>query len=102
MNTANLQLQGLMMAVAAVNQALVAKGVITTEELDRTLAVSEQTALGEDRAAEDLSPANRDALVFPIRVLRLANRMAGDDDVASFSELARMIGETKDPYNDQV
>ena len=53
MNAANLQLQGIMMAVAAVNQALAAKGVMSTEELDRTLAINEQTALGEDRAAED-------------------------------------------------
>ena len=101
MNTANLQLEGLMMAVAAVNQALVAKGLLTTEELDRALAVSEQNALGDDRVSEDMSPANRDAVIFPVRVLRLANNMAGDNDVPAFHELARMVGETKDRHNDQ-
>ena len=102
MNTANLQLEGLLMAVAALNQALVAKGMLATEEIDRSLAICEQTALGDDRVTEDLSPANRDAILFPIRVLRLANNMAGDTGVPPFAELARRVGETKGAYNDQL
>ncbi|MET3925913.1 hypothetical protein [Devosia sp. 2618] len=101
MNTANLQLEGLLMAVAAVNQALVVKGVLTTEELDHTLAVTEQTAMGDDRMTEDMAPANRDAVLFPVRLLRIANNMAGDRDVPPFAELAKMVGETKGRYNDQ-
>lgn len=101
MNTANLQLEGLIMAIAGINRALVAKGVISTEELDRVLAVTEQTALGADRAAENLSPANRDAIVFPVRVLRLANTMARDRDIPPFADLAKRVGETKGPHNDQ-
>ena len=102
MNTANLQIEGLLMAVAAVNKALVAKGALAPEELDRALAICEQTALGDDRLVEDLSPANRDAVLFPIRLLRLANNMAGDDGLPPFAELARTVGETKPPYNDQL
>lgn len=102
MNTANLQLEGLLMALASLNQALVARGVLATEEIDRALAISEQTALGDDRITEDLSPANRDAVLFPIRLLRLANNMAGDQAVPAFAELARRVGETKEPYNDQL
>ena len=102
MNTANLQLEGLLMAIAAVNQALVAKGVLATEEIDRALAISEQTALGDERLTEDLSPSNRDAVLFPIRLLRLANNMAGDLGVPPFAELARAVGESKAPYNDQL
>jgi hypothetical protein len=101
MNTANLQLEGLLTAIASVNQALVAKGLLTTEEIDRCLAVAEQTALGDNRVTENLSPANRDAVVFPIRLLRLANNMAGSNGVPTFTELARMVGESKEPYNDQ-
>lgn len=101
MNAANLQLEGLLMAMAGITQALVAKGVLTTEEVDRSLAVTEQTILGEDRVAEDLTPANRDAIAFPIRLLRMANNMAGDKDVPPFAELARMVGETKGRHNDQ-
>ncbi|MBE0581445.1 hypothetical protein [Devosia sp.] len=102
MNTANLQLEGLLVAIAAVNQALVAKGVLATEEIDRALAISEQTALGDERLTEDLSPSNRDAVLFPIRLLRLANNMAGDRGVPPFAELARAVGESKAPYNDQL
>lgn len=76
MNTANLQIEGLLMAIAGLNQMLVAKGVVSTEEIDISLARSEQTVLGDDRVAEDLSPANRDAIAFPIRLLRLANNMS--------------------------
>lgn len=102
MNTANLQLEGLLVAIAAVNQALVAKGVLATAEIDRALAISEQTALGDERLTEDLSPSNRDAVLFPIRLLRLANNMAGDRGVPPFAELARAVGESKAPYNDQL
>ncbi|QDZ10685.1 hypothetical protein [Devosia ginsengisoli] len=101
MNTANLQLEGLLTAIAGINRKLVAKDLLTAEELDRCLAVAEQTALGDDRVAEELSPANRDAVVFPIRLLRLANRPAEPDGIPTFAELARMVGETKEPYNDQ-
>ncbi|MDB5612644.1 MAG: hypothetical protein JWQ22_297 [Devosia sp.] len=102
MNTANLQLEGLVMAMAGINQALVSKGVLSRAELDKVLAISEQTALGDDRVAEDLSPSNRDAVAFPIRLLRLANNMADGGGVPSFGELARMVGETKGPHNDQL
>ena len=99
MNTANLQLEGLLMAIAGIHQTLVAKGLVTTEEIERSLAVSEQTVLGDDRVAEDLSPAHRDAVAFPIRLLRLANNMAAEREVPPFAELARMVGETKGPHN---
>lgn len=102
MNTANLQLEGLLMAIAGIHRALVAKGVLTGEEIDRSLAISEQTALGDERVAEELTPANRDAVAFPIRLLRLANNVAGERDMPAFGELARRVGETKGPYNDQL
>lgn len=100
MNTANLQLEGLVMAIASITKALVANGSLTTEEVDKALATAEQTALGDDRVAEDLSSANRDAILFPLRVLRAANNSAGDETLG-FAELARMVGTTKQPHNDQ-
>lgn len=99
MNTANLQLEGLLMAIAGLNRMLVAKGLVDPEEIDRSLARSEQIVLGDDRVAEDLSPANRDAIAFPIRLLRLANEM--NDSAPSFTDLARLVGESKGPDNDQ-
>ncbi len=101
MNTANLQLEGLLTVLGLMNQLLVSKGIVATEELDRILATAEQTVLGDYRVAEELSPAHRDAIVFPVRLLRLANQMAVERDVPPFSELAKMVGETKGPHNDQ-
>jgi len=101
MNTANLQLEGLYLAIAALNNALVAKGVLDRDEIDQALRLAEQTAVGDERATEELSPAHRDAVAFPARLLMLANRMASEGEIAGFSELARMVGTSKTPYNDQ-
>ena len=101
MNTANLQLEGLYLVIAALNNALVRKGVLSREEIDQALRRAEETAIDDDRAVEDLSPANRDAVAFPARLLALANRSASTDEISSFSELARLVGTTKEPYNDQ-
>ena len=61
--------------------------------------VAEQTILGDYRM-EELDPAQRDAIAFPIRVLRLANNGAGTE-VLPFSDLAKMVGLTKPRHNDQ-
>lgn len=101
MNTANLQLEGLYLAVAAINNALVTKGLLTRDEVDQALRRAEESAIGDDRVTEDMRPANRDAIAFPARLLALANRSASDDGIPGFAELARMVGSTKEPYNDQ-
>ncbi|QCI68522.1 hypothetical protein [Phreatobacter stygius] len=101
MNTANLQLEGLCMAVAALTRLLVQKGVVTADEVDLALHRAEANLTSEDRQAEDMSPANRNAVVFPLRLLRLANRRLNQPE-PSFAELAVLVGETKRPYNDQM
>jgi hypothetical protein len=100
MNVSNLQLQGLYLAIASINNALVAKGLLTRQEIDIALHKAEQTALGDDRLMEDMTPASRDAVAFPARLLRLANTSAGD--VPPFSELAKMVGQTKGHYPDEL
>lgn len=100
MNTANLQLEGLYLAVAAINNSLVEKGVLSREEVALALRRAEQTAV-DDYRADELSPANRDAVAFAPRFLALANNTAGDGFTPPFSELAKMVGETKEKYNDQ-
>lgn len=102
MNVANLQLQGLYLAVAAINNALVAKGVLTRQDIDTALVKAEQAAMGDDRIAEDLAPASRDAIAFPMRFLALANQRAVNETMPGFSEIARLVGETKGQYNDQA
>jgi len=101
MNQANLQLEGLMMAIAALNRMLVEKGLATAQDVDTALRRAEARITSDDRFQDqDIALANRDAMCFPIRLLRLAN---GDEDCAAvgFSELAREVGLTKRPYNDQ-
>jgi len=102
MNVSNLQLQGLYLAVAAINNALVSKGVLSREEVDTALRRSEQTALGDERIIEDMTPANRDAVAFASRFLMLANNSASDTHTVGFHELARMVGETKGHYPDEL
>jgi hypothetical protein len=100
-NTANLQLEGLYLVIASLNNALVKKGLLSRDEIDLALRRAEETAIGDDRVVEDMSHSNRDAIAFPARFLALANRTASDDEISTFSELARMVGTTKEPYNDQ-
>jgi hypothetical protein len=102
MNTANLQLQGLLIAVASINNALVHKGLLSIDEIDLALRKAEASLTGEERLFEDMSPANRDAICFPIRLLQLANNSQGETNILGFSELTRMVGRTKEHYNDQM
>lgn len=101
MNTANLQLEGLYLAVAAMNNLLVEKGIVERADVDLALRKAEAIAVG-DRHAEELSLANRDAMAFSIRLLRLANDKLAVGENPSFSDLARAVGSTKRPYNDQM
>jgi hypothetical protein len=95
MNTANLQLQGLYIVIASLGSALVRKGVLSREELDRALKGAEENALSYRE--RELSPSNREAVAFPARLLRLANNGEGDGELQGFSELAKMVGELNDP-----
>jgi hypothetical protein len=100
MHAANLQLEGLCLAIASVNRLLVAKGLVSQQELDTAFEKAEATARGDNRFTGGMSPSNRDAVCFPIRVLQIAND-TGAETPWSFSELAKLVGETKEPYNDQ-
>jgi hypothetical protein len=93
MNTANLQLEGLYAAVAALMNSLRDKGVLTAEEIDACLAEAEAVNTGGRR--KDLSPANAEAIRFPFRYLRAANGVAGGKP-KSFFDIATEIGMTKD------
>ncbi|TIT53740.1 MAG: hypothetical protein E5W75_00390 [Mesorhizobium sp.] len=102
MNAANLQLEGLMMAVAAINNALVHRGMLSVDDIDVALRKAEASVTSDERVYEDMSPANRDAICSPLRLLLLANRGQYEAGVPSFGELARQVGKTKTLYNDQM
>ena len=102
MNVASLQIEDLMMAIASLNNLLVHKGLLSVDDIDVALRKAEAGVTGDERVYEDMSPANRDAICFPIRLLQLANNAQSEADVPPFSELAKMVGQTKQPYNDQM
>lgn len=101
MNVANLQLEGLLMAIASINHVLVRKGVLTAQEIEIALRKAEAIETVAERS-DGMSPANRDAINFPIRLLQLANRCQPETDIPSFSTLAQMVGQLKESYNDQM
>lgn len=86
MNTANLQLEGLYMALVALLGSLKAKGLLSEGDIETALADAERD-LSRELERRDLSQANLQAVVFPIRLLRRANA-----DPDSFASLARSVG----------
>jgi hypothetical protein len=90
MNTANLQLEGLIMAVAAVSEAIVRKGLMTHEEISQALASAESAALRPD--GDGVSDSNQAATVFPIRVLSLANQASQHGRSYTFAQYAELVG----------
>ncbi|WP_315925036.1 hypothetical protein [Mesorhizobium sp. SP-1A] len=91
MNVANLQLEGLVMAIAAMNHLLVQKGLVSMQEIDAALREAET----RESRSNEIPPANREAIVFPIRLLQLANQCQPEADLPSFSALTRMVGQMK-------
>lgn len=102
MNVANLQLQGLLLAFASINLMLVKRGIVSLDDVDDALHKAESNLASEERTFEDLPPASRDALLFPIRLLRAANRGQGGADIPLFSDLAKLVGREKKHYGDQL
>ena len=91
MNTANPQLEGLYLAVAAINRLLVEKGLATHQDIHEALQGAEQTVLS-DAGQLTISPSHQKAVAFPIRFLMLANEMAEKGGDCQFEPLAREIG----------
>jgi len=92
MNTANLQMEGMIMALAAIAEIVVRKGLASHAEVEKALACVEDGLL-LDRSA-GLSEANRAAKAFPVRMLRLANSASQRGEQRSFAQFAGMIGRT--------
>ncbi|EJC83576.1 hypothetical protein Rleg4DRAFT_6676 [Rhizobium leguminosarum bv. trifolii WSM2297] len=90
MNTANLQLKGLIMAMTSICDAIVEKELLTRQELNTALSKA-QRAIEEDDDHE-LSGANRAAILFPIRVLQLADEAAARGERLTFSDYAKRVG----------
>jgi len=96
MNTANLQLEGLYVAVTALAEALREKGLLSAEEIARSLERAE-TVAWQAASEKDISAANIGAIIFPIRYLKVAVEASSRGQHMPFHEVARIVGETKLP-----
>jgi hypothetical protein len=93
MNTANLQLQGVLTAIAELVRAMEAKGVLTRAEIEAALARAERDASGCAGQHESLSAAHIEAMCFPARYLRMA--LSGAADESDFAAVVAAVGGRK-------
>jgi hypothetical protein len=92
MNTAKLQLEGLLLALSAICQTLRQSGALADTEIEEALGAAESAA--EARCTtSSLSKANLDAVGFPIRFLKTA--LQSDSEELDFSAIAAEVGKTK-------
>ena len=92
MNTANLQLEGMLLALSALCRALREKGVMNDAEIADALGTAEAAARARGGASA-LRGANVEAIHFPIRFLRLA--LKEGPCALDFSSIAAEVGTTK-------
>jgi hypothetical protein len=97
MNTANLQLQGLYALLAELLATLQAKGVLGPGETEEMLRRAEQSAGDDAEQRGELSLAEFEAVLFPIRLMMEATRAGERDERLGFSDLARLVGQMKPP-----
>jgi len=91
MNTANLQMEGTLLALAALCEALKQKGMLSPAELENALDCAER---GVSARAAALSVSNVEAIRFPIRFLRVA--LQRDGQPLDYSSIAAHIGRARD------
>lgn len=91
MNTANPQLEGLYLAIAAINRLLVDKGLLSHAEIQDVLQTVERDVLTDDKQL-NVSSSHQKAVAFPIRLLLLANEADEQGTKFCFDDLAREIG----------
>ena len=93
MNTANLQLEGLLLALYALLDRLKHKGLLSEHEIEEALASAEANALADPQRVGQLSPASLDGMTFPIRFLRIADTASKVPE--TFTTIAQLVGEMK-------
>lgn len=92
MNTANLQLEGLLLALSALCMTLKQKGVLSDAEIEDAFRAAEVAAKARGVTSE-LRNANVDAVHFPIRFLKRA--MESGPEALDFCGIAARVGSSK-------
>ena len=95
MNTANLQIEGVLVALSALASALRQKGLLTEAEIETALADAEASVAADDRRPAELSASNVAAIAFPLRYLRVVNRADPESGLPSFTDVATKVGRLK-------
>ncbi len=90
MNTANLQLEGLLLAMGQLIRLMVDKGIVSQDEVSGALRHADAIATSDQGKLRD---ANAQAILFPIRYLIAASE---DGDTRPFHEIAAEIGRARD------
>jgi hypothetical protein len=90
MNTANLQMQGLLAAVSSVLQTIEQKNVLSRQDINAALERAEMDAT-RGLQHESLSDAHIEAIRFPARYLKTAQ----GSGTATFEEIAAAVGQQK-------
>jgi hypothetical protein len=93
MNTANLQLEGLLVALAEMSRALAQAGILPMDAFRDALQKAEEAVVSDEPRTRQLSDSQIDAMLFPIRYLALASRDGSSPQ--SFARLATGIGRLK-------
>jgi len=92
MNIANLQLEGLLVTLAQLLRELQGEGGLDRARVETALLATEASILADRQRMAQLSPSEREAVLFPCRFLAAA--LAHEDE--AFSELAKKVGQAKD------
>jgi hypothetical protein len=96
MNTANVQLQGLLVLMAEIARRLVETGCVPAAEVELVLKRAEASIRSDGARMEQLSASQVEGMLFPVHYLA---QTLGGEGPQHFSQVTQAVGrsETADP-----
>lgn len=92
MNTANLQMEGLLLALGSMLRTLKAKGILSQADIDEMLAEAISRARHDPGRPSEISASNVEAMLFPARFLKEDMQ---SPEPSPYSSLAERVGRGK-------
>jgi hypothetical protein len=92
MNTANVQLQGLLVLMAEIGRRLIETNRITRSEFELVLKKAQDAIRQDETRVDQLSASQVEAMLFPLRYL--AETLDGDAP-RHFSRVAQAVGRSE-------